>query len=387
MADVTLRFYAELNDFLAPALRRRAFAHACNRRTSVKDMIESFGVPHTEVDLILVNGKSVDFSYIVGAGDRISVYPVFEGMDIGPVTRLRPEPLRTPRFIVDVNLGRLARYLRLLGFDCSYDNHLDDAEVARISAGESRTVLTRDRALLQQKVITHGCFVRADQPREQVREALARLDLYRLVRPFTRCTRCNGLLQRVDKQVIETELQPKTRRYYSEFQRCSRCGQIYWKGSHITRAERLVAVLGRPPEVAARWEHFPHGADIGVRGFGATREQAFEQAAVAMTAVITDPERIAGSGRVEIGCQAPDDDLLLADWLNALVYEMATRKWLFGRFEVCIHGQLLTAQAWGEPVDGARHCPAVEVKGATYTALRVAQETGGTWVAQCVVDV
>lgn len=252
MAEVSLRFYEELNDFLVPALRRKIIVHPCNRRTSVKDMIESFGVPHTEVDLILVNGESVDFSYIVRAGDRISVYPVFEGMDIDPVNRLRPEPLRTPRFVVDVNLGRLARYLRLLGFDCSYDNRFDDAEVARISVGERRTVLTRDRALLQQKIITHGYFVRADQPVEQVREVLARLDLYRLIRPFTRCTRCNGVLEGVDKQEIEASLQPKTRMYYSEFQRCSRCGQVYWKGSHFARAERLVASLGSPPADVAR---------------------------------------------------------------------------------------------------------------------------------------
>ncbi|MGB5540613.1 MAG: Mut7-C RNAse domain-containing protein [Gammaproteobacteria bacterium] len=246
MAEVTLRFYAELNDFLAPALRRSDIVHACNRRTSIKDMIESFGVPHTEVDLILVNGESVDFSYIVNAGDRISVYPVFEGMDISPVIRLRPAPLRTPRFIADVNLGRLARYLRLLGFDCRYGNDLTDTEVARISVEESRIVLTRDRALLQQRIITHGYFVRADQPRAQAREVLARLDLYGLVRPFTRCTRCNGVLEIVDKQAVVAELQPKTRKYYEEFRRCTECGQIYWKGSHFERAGRLVAAISMP---------------------------------------------------------------------------------------------------------------------------------------------
>ena len=137
---------------------------------------------------------------------------------------------------------------------------------------------------------------------------------------------------------------------------------------------------------AARWEHFPHGADIGVRGFGATREQAFE-AAVALSAVITDPAGIACTDVAEISCQAPDDELLLVDWLNALVYEMATRNWLFGRYAVQISGQVLTAHAWGEALDSARHCPAVEVKGATYTALRVAQEADGSWIAQCVVDV
>ncbi len=136
-----------------------------------------------------------------------------------------------------------------------------------------------------------------------------------------------------------------------------------------------------------RWEHFPHGADMGVRGIGKTLEEAFEQTGVAMSAVITDPAQISDTEEVEIACQAPDDELLLVDWLNALVYEMATRKLLFSRYEVHIKEHRLTARAWGEPMDPAKHQPAVEIKGATYTALRVAREANGEWVAQCVVDV
>lgn len=136
-----------------------------------------------------------------------------------------------------------------------------------------------------------------------------------------------------------------------------------------------------------RWEHFPHEADMGVRGIGNTREEAFEQAAVAMSAVISDPAGISATEEVEVSCQAPDDELLLVDWLNALVYEMATRRLLFARYQVAIKDHTLTARAWGEPVDPARHQPAVEIKGATYTALRVAREANGEWVAQCVVDV
>jgi SHS2 domain-containing protein len=134
-------------------------------------------------------------------------------------------------------------------------------------------------------------------------------------------------------------------------------------------------------------EQFPHGADMGVRGFGNTREQAFEQAALALTSVISDPQKIAPREAVEIQCEAPDTELLFVDWLNALVYEMATRHLLFSRYAVQIDGTRLTATAWGEPLDIARHQPAVEVKGATYTGLRVAQEADGSWVAQCVVDV
>jgi len=139
--------------------------------------------------------------------------------------------------------------------------------------------------------------------------------------------------------------------------------------------------------VSTHWEHFPHEADMGVRGIGNSKEEAFEQAAIAMSAVITDPAKISAVERVEIACAAPDDELLLVDWLNALIYEMATRKWLFSRFEVHIKEHELVASVWGEPMDTDKHQLAVEIKGATYTALRVAQEKNGQWVAQCVVDV
>jgi len=135
------------------------------------------------------------------------------------------------------------------------------------------------------------------------------------------------------------------------------------------------------------WAHFQHGADIGVRGFGATREEAFVQAAIGLTAVITDPESVAAVFPVTIACQAPDDELLLVDWLNALIFEMSTRRMLFGRFEVVISGSELEATAWGEAVDVARHHPAVEVKGATYTELELSRQPDGRWRAQCVVDV
>jgi SHS2 domain-containing protein len=138
---------------------------------------------------------------------------------------------------------------------------------------------------------------------------------------------------------------------------------------------------------SARWEHYEHGADIGVRGYGATMESAFEQAALALVAVIADPGTIALRERVSLSCEAPDDELLLAEWLNAIVYEMDTRKMLFGRFGVKIDGNQVRAEAWGEATDVTRHRPAVEVKGATYTTLRVAREPNGTWVAQTVVDV
>ena len=139
--------------------------------------------------------------------------------------------------------------------------------------------------------------------------------------------------------------------------------------------------------VAAHWEHFPHQADVGVRGLGATPEQAFEQAALALTAVVTDPEIVAPKEMLELSCMAPNTELLLVDWLNSLIFEMATRNMLFSRFEVHMDGNHLTANVWGEALEVARHHPAVEIKGATYTALKVAQQPDGSWLAQCVVDV
>lgn len=138
---------------------------------------------------------------------------------------------------------------------------------------------------------------------------------------------------------------------------------------------------------ASGWEHYPHQADMGVRGWGATPAAAFEQAAVALTAVIAEPARIAPATAVEVTCSAPDLELLFADWLNAIIYEMATRHMLFSGYRVHIEGTRLQGTLWGEPIDALRHDPAVEVKGATYTDLKVAQDGNGTWVAQCVVDV
>lgn len=138
--------------------------------------------------------------------------------------------------------------------------------------------------------------------------------------------------------------------------------------------------------LSERWEHFHHGADIGIRGAGATRAQAFEQAALALTAVITDPLQVRFVDRVKIRCEAEQDEFLFLDWINVLIYEMATRNMLFGRFDVTIEGAVLVASAWGEPVDIVRHAPAVEPKGATFTELAVVHKEEG-WIAQCVVDV
>ena len=174
-------------------------------------------------------------------GDSISVYPVFESLDIHPLQRLRPEPLRVPRFILDTHLGRLAAYLRLLGLDAVYRNDLDDAELARRSVDEQRILLTRDRGLLKRSAVTRGYCVRSDEPREQTREVVERFDLRASIAPFHRCLSCNGLLQPVEKQAVWDRLPPGTRERFDEFYRCSECGKIFWNGSHYARLQSLVA--------------------------------------------------------------------------------------------------------------------------------------------------
>jgi len=248
MSKATFRFYAELNPFLPHNKRHVAFGHDFNGRQSIKDMVESLGIPHTEIDLILVNGESVDFSYLVQDGDQISVYPEFEGLDITPVQRLRPQPLRVVRFVLDIHLGKLAAYLRMLGFDTLYRNDYEDSVLARVSRDEHRILLTRDRGLLKRGMVTHGHYVRETNPRRQLVEVVQHFDLFRSIEPFSRCVNCNGLLETVDKETVIDRLMSQTRQHYDEFQRCTECEQIYWKGSHHQRMERLIEhVLAQEP--------------------------------------------------------------------------------------------------------------------------------------------
>lgn len=237
-----MRAYAELNDFLPAEQRGRTVRRPFRPHQTVKDVIEAMGIPHTEVDLILAGDESVGFEHRPAPGARLAVYPVFEALDIEPVGRLRPRPLREPRFVVDVHLGRLARLLRLVGFDARSDATLDDAALAELGAREHRIVLTRDRGLLKRRVVTHGLFVRSDRPLEQVTDVIRRLDLARRMAPFTRCLRCGGRLAPVAKAAVLERLQPLTRQHYDEFVECTSCGHVYWRGSHH---EHLVALVAR----------------------------------------------------------------------------------------------------------------------------------------------
>ncbi len=243
MKQVIFRFYSELNDFLPARSRQVEILRAYEGRASVKDMIEAQGVPHTEVDLILVNGESVDFSYLVQPEDRISVYPVFESIDVSDVVRVRPAPLREIRFVLDTHLGTLAHYLRMLGFDTLYANDSTDEALAGVSRREMRILLTRDRGLLKRKEVTHGYYVRETRPRNQALEILRRFDLFNAVQPFHRCIQCNGSLEPVSKEQVLDRLPEKTQDYYDDFRACAACGKIYWKGSHFQHMEEFIASL------------------------------------------------------------------------------------------------------------------------------------------------
>jgi len=235
---MSIRFYAELNDHLAPEQRYQTLVKTFYVPSTVKDIIESFGVPHAEVDLITANGESVDFSYLVRDGDRISVYPMFEALDITPELRVRPQPLREPKFVLDVHLGRLAAYLRMLGFDTVYQNCFSDDELVRISVEQRRILLTRDRGVLRHSAVTHGYWLRETDSRRQAAEIVRRFDLLRSIHPFTRCMACNGALDPVSKDRVRDLLPPRTAELYDEFRQCPQCGRVYWKGSHYARMQR-----------------------------------------------------------------------------------------------------------------------------------------------------
>jgi uncharacterized protein with PIN domain len=246
---VSIRFYEELNDFLPQFKRKKRYDINLYGRQTVKDLIESQGVPHGEVDLILVNGNPVNFGQIINTNDDISVYPVFESFNISNATPLVNRPLRNARFILDVHLGRLAKYLRAMGFDTLYRNNYSDNEIVEISNKEKRIILTRDKGLLMRNAVQRGYWVRNTGVKDQAFEIIRKFDFFSLISPFKRCMECNGLIEPVCKESIIDLIQPRTRQYYDEFFRCTGCLKVYWKGSHYGRMNQFImGVKGRPEE-------------------------------------------------------------------------------------------------------------------------------------------
>jgi uncharacterized protein with PIN domain len=246
MVMATFRFYEELNDFLLPGRRKRQFDCVCAQAATTKHMIEALGVPHTEVELVLVNGESVGFERLLNDGDRVAVFPKFESLDITPLLRVRDHPMRTMRFIADAHLGGLASLLRMAGFDTLYDNNVRDEDVAAIAAREGRIVLTRDRDLLKRRLITHGCYVRALKSTQQFHEIFDRLELAGSVQPFTLCLHCNAPLRTIDKALVQHRLPPRVRERHNRFSTCDVCRRVFWEGSHWRHMRALLNEVTPP---------------------------------------------------------------------------------------------------------------------------------------------
>lgn len=235
--QINISFYAELNNLLPTTWRNSNFNYGVKKPRSVKDLIESIGVPHSEIDLIIIDGNSVDFSHPIQGGEHINVYPASSKVDISPLKHNQPKPLPGQGFVLDVHLGRLAAYLRMTGFDTLYRNDYDDPTLADISARQNRILITCDRKLLMRKKISYGYFMRSRTPSQQILEVLSRFDLFDQLNTLTRCMQCNGLIQRVNKKEIEMKLLPLTKKNYDIFHQCNSCERIYWKGSHYEKMQ------------------------------------------------------------------------------------------------------------------------------------------------------
>jgi uncharacterized protein with PIN domain len=247
MASATFRFYGELNDFLPRERRGHAFGTPCARAATTKHMIEALGVPHTEVELILVNGESSGLERLLEDGDRVAVYPRFTALDVAPLVRLPEQPAGRMRFVADAHLGGLARLLRMAGFDTIYDNSIHDDEIEERAIEDGRVVLTRDRELLKRRGVEYGCYVRALHAEEQLREVFERYGLAERARPFTLCLHCNAPLRSVPKAEVLERLPPTVRELQDEFTTCTVCHRVFWKGSHWKRmAGMLDAAMGDP---------------------------------------------------------------------------------------------------------------------------------------------
>ena len=240
MPAASFRVYGALNDFLSPARRQGTLVCAFVPGTRVKDLVEALGVPHVEIDRIAVDGALVGFDYVVRDGDRVAIYPAFGTFELGDEGRLSPPPQTHTRFVADVHLGRLAAFLRLAGFDTAYSNDCADRELARISASEDRTLLTRDAGVLKHRIVTRGYFVRETRPARQLVEVSRRFALARRMAPFSRCLRCNATLKAVTRDEVVDRLPPRTRELHTAFSSCAGCGRVYWEGSHHAQMTRLL---------------------------------------------------------------------------------------------------------------------------------------------------
>jgi uncharacterized protein len=235
---VRLRFHGDLSVFLGSKAGDAVIERRLAEKTSIKDVIESCGVPHPEVDLILVDEQTVGFDHTLATDTKVEVFPVENrGTDR---TDKQLQLVGMFRFVSDGHLGRLTRNLRLLGFDVAYCQNADDRQLLEVMVRENRALLTRDRRLLMHAIVQHGYWPRSQNADEQTIEVVRRFDLSELIAPFTRCLRCNAPLEAAAKADIIGKLEPLTKIYYDRFRRCPDCKQIYWSGSHFPKLQRRV---------------------------------------------------------------------------------------------------------------------------------------------------
>lgn len=243
MPELQISFLNELNEIIPKRKRGERIIVSFKGRQSIKHIIESLGVPHTEAGLLIVNNQTTDFDYIVQPGDIIQVHPACPRVDRLSGLFRNGRMTIEPRFILDNHLGKLAAYLRMFGFDAIYRNDYQDEELAYVTAELNRILLTRDRQLLMRKTIQFGYLIRSLDPENQVVEFFRRFNLTDQITPFHRCLRCNNPLKPIQKEAILDRLQPLTKKYFHEFHICPSCQQLYWKGSHYERMEYLIAKL------------------------------------------------------------------------------------------------------------------------------------------------
>jgi len=240
---VEIRFFADLNHFLMKSGDANPISAEIQIGQNIKDLIESFGIPHTEVFLIMVNNNPADFNYKLKKDDRISVYPKFFNFNIEEISPIQDYHFEEYKFILDVHLGKLTKNLRMLGFDCKYENNYDDLQIIKIGVEENRIILTRDIGILKFTKVRYGYLIKSQNPDEQTQEVLLRYNLHKRINPFSRCMECNALISKVEKKKVIDKLEPKTKLYFEEFTQCTNCQRIYWGGSHLEKMNLLIEKL------------------------------------------------------------------------------------------------------------------------------------------------
>lgn len=246
MKQAFFRIYEELNNYLPAEQQKVWFQVSFAEGATIKDLMQMLGIPAEEIDLVLVDQQSCPLGYLLKGNERISVFPIFERLNIAPVGQLHSKPLRNPRFCCDVHLGKLAKYLRMLGFDTVYTPFSTAEDLQAQSIREKRILLSRSLRLIHHPAITHAYWVRSSDPDEQIKDLLKKLDLYETASPLTRCLRCNQPLETIEKKDISHQLEPNTKRFYQTFFICPHCTQLYWQGSHFEHMMAFVKQLINP---------------------------------------------------------------------------------------------------------------------------------------------